>query len=173
VQRYFDRDGNPCRAGDAWTAVTTRDSPWDEPTVLQHLSLARYYRECCSCGLHQSVLDDPDRNPLTFQEWTCAICRARAVQERVVADRHEKADKSLGEKPSPKTPRAADGHHMAMRRLTVPELLEREKRRGEARSAGGGSHSPREDRGGQRGPRPGAGPQQRPRFGAGGEPGSG
>jgi hypothetical protein len=85
------------------------------------------------------VLGNPDDNPMTVHEWTCDVCKGIAAHRRVVDDRHAKADERLGKKPSPETPRAADGHHMALRYLTPAELVERE--RGRAAEAGKGGRS--------------------------------
>lgn len=111
-------------------SVTRMVEPeWDDATRFRALGLRQYDDDCCpGCGLHQSILDDPDGNVFTFEERTCRVCAAQDVFGRVVADAHEKAKKQMGENPSPRAARPDDGHRIYIRRATRDEVAARRSR---------------------------------------------
>lgn len=114
---YFDGDGEPCRAADAYTSVTTRETEWDDEQVGRMLALAQFEAETtcpCGCGLPVDVAHDPQGVFVT----DTVICRARAVltaaqrdfeQSHLPPDQRDK--KWVAEKPArgPSKPRPGDG----------------------------------------------------------------
>lgn len=117
----YDDDGRLTRS------VTRQLEPaWDDTARGMALGLQRYDDDCCTgCGLHESVLADPDNNVFTFEDHVCRVCAGVAINGRVVADAHQKADKKLGDDPSPRARRAGDGHSIKIRRATPDEVAAR------------------------------------------------
>lgn len=93
-------------------------------------ALVEYETGIHRCGIHSSVLADPEHNVLVPDEGHCAGCAAFDVWSRMKAAEDEAFEKKLGEKPDPKTPRPGDGRSLFLRPATPKELAERaEKRR--------------------------------------------
>lgn len=96
---------------------------WTEARRARLKALEFHDAKCCpGCGLHESVLNNPSEHVFVFEDTYCDMCKAGAVHGRVKHAEHEEADKRLGEKPDPRTPRAGDGHHWHRRRATPDEI---------------------------------------------------
>lgn len=75
--------------------------------------LAIYESKVCACGLHESIAQtDPD---LELHTPVCPVCAGLAQQKRVLAADDAKTLKSLGNDPSPETPRPADGRTLRLK----------------------------------------------------------
>jgi hypothetical protein len=104
-----------------------RDSPWDDRQRAKMLALAQYESDVHRCGLHKSVLDDPENNVMVPAENTCKVCAALDVLDRVKSAEDQEFEKKLGKDPDPKTPRPKDGRSLFLRPATPEELAERAK----------------------------------------------
>lgn len=112
----YDDDGRLTRS------VTKMAEPeWDDGTRTLVEGLGKYDRDCCpGCGLHASILADPETHRFTFEDDLCAVCKAKAAYGRVVAAKDEAAGKHLKGAP-PLVPRPGDGRHIYLRPLTEAE----------------------------------------------------
>lgn len=79
--------------------------------------LEQYEAECHSCGIHWSILDDPE-NLFTPQHKTCPVCNGLAKY----AKRLSKADARHYDKSDPYAPDPAAGRHITLRSLTAAEI---------------------------------------------------
>lgn len=112
----------------AWTVVVTTEAEWDARTAGQVEALAQHDEDCCpGCGLHRSVLDDPDRNRFEFDESTCEVCAAQALKQRLLAEVDEDWERQHKDA-KPRQRRPSDGRHVRLRQLSPLELLAREAR---------------------------------------------
>lgn len=112
-------------------SVTRQIEPeWDAQSQQVAEGLSRYDDECCQgCGLHKSILDDPEHNAFTFEERICKVCAGQEVYGRTVAERDEKARQAAKDR-HPHDPRPSDGRHIIMRRLSEEEIARvRDRRR--------------------------------------------
>lgn len=101
-------------------SVTRMAEPeWDDATRHQAEGLALMERDSCpGCGLHSSILADPENHRFTFDARVCAVCKAQDTYGRVVAERDEK--QSLKDAPA-NVPRPGDGRHIYLRPVTDDE----------------------------------------------------
>lgn len=75
--------------------------------------------------MHESILNDPENNPFTFDNRMCEVCKSQAVYGRMLSHEHDAELKALGDKPDPKVPRPGDGMHVYLRRMTADEVAKR------------------------------------------------
>lgn len=92
------------------------------------LALAAYKRDVHACGLHKSVIEDPENNVLVPDQDTCPVCAYVDRYERRVAAEDEKKVKAMGKDPDPDLPRPWDGRSLFLRPATPAELIERQTR---------------------------------------------
>lgn len=112
-------------------SITRQLEPeWDDLTRSRVEGLARFEDESCpGCGLHASILADPEHNHFTFEERLCKVCASTATYGRVLASRDELVRKSLGEDAPPTEPRPDDGRHLYLRPLTAAELAAKQAKK--------------------------------------------
>lgn len=108
---------------------------WDDATRRQVEALAQHDREVCpGCGMHESILADPEHNAFTFEERLCKVCAGQDAYGRVVAEKDDWALEDLGEKPKSRDeiqkwamrPRPGDGRHIYLRGMTPDEKQRRD-----------------------------------------------
>lgn len=100
-------------------SVTRMVEPeWDDNTRAQAEDLAALERESCpGCGLHSSILDDPEHNRFTFEDRVCEVCKAQHVYGRMLAAQDEREGQRFKDA-SPTIPRPGDGRHTYLTRAT-------------------------------------------------------
>lgn len=105
-------------------SVTRQIEPeWDDHTRGLAEGLTQYDHECCpDCRLHESVLNDPERNAFTFDESFCKVCAAQVAYGRWLAAMD--AGEAEGKKPADFA-KPGDGRHVRMRRMTADEIAAR------------------------------------------------
>lgn len=115
---HYDADGNL-----TGYTVVEREPEWTPTRRARVKALERYDADSCSgCGLHKSILENPEENVFVFEDHYCDMCRAEAVHGRVKEAEHQEADKRLGDNPPPRAIRAKDGWHTTRRRATPDEI---------------------------------------------------
>lgn len=108
---------------DAWTSVVETEPEWDEHTRTMVEGLDQYEREVHACGLHSSILNDPEHNRFLLEENHCDMCAAIARRGRVLAEKDSAWAKANPEAAA-KEVRPADGRSLVLRPVTPAELVE-------------------------------------------------
>lgn len=96
MHEYFDADGNPCRAADAYTTVVTRESEWDDQTRDRVLDHAAYKAGICGCGCGLPVAQAHAGKPMDVHTFTCDAGRALAQKRRMDAEEAKEMGKPDG-----------------------------------------------------------------------------
>lgn len=81
--------------------------------------LEQYEAECHSCGIHWSILEDPE-NGFMPRERTCPVCQGHARYSRML----RKSDSMRVNENDPYAPSPADGREVVMRLMTTAEVAE-------------------------------------------------
>lgn len=116
-------------------AVTTQVEPeWDAEGRAAAEALARYDDEVCpDCGLHHSILDEPDKfPPLKFEDSVCQVGAALQRHLRALAARDHEWER-VNPAPDPgaglkvhlqaaRRPHPADGRHTRLRFVSADEI---------------------------------------------------
>lgn len=107
------------------------EAEWDDETRALAEGLERHDREACpGCGLHESILADPEHNHFTFEDRLCSVCKGQDMYGRIIADRDDQEIKrKYGDsEPPPNAARPGDGRHIYLRPMTPEEVAARHPR---------------------------------------------
>lgn len=118
--------------------MVEQDSPWDDFQRGRMLALELYRRDIHACGLHKSLIDDPENVVLVRDSEVCEVCAALDRHKRIHSEADKAFEKSLGDKPDPKQSRPWDGRNLFLRPATPRELAQRaaERARREPKTRG-------------------------------------
>ena len=126
---------------DAWTSVVETEPEWDDNTRGLVEGLALYDLHVHRCGLHSSILEDPETYRFTFEVDDCAVCAAMAAKHRVLADEDAAWLKAHPEA-KPKDRRPADGRSVRLRPMTPNESDKADQAKQERAKGAGRGRSP-------------------------------
>lgn len=123
------------RPGRLVRAVTRQLEPeWDDASreIAEGLALMES-GICPGCGLHESILDDPDHNAFTFESRVCKVCESQERHARVLHEKDRDWEKA---NPDAKATarRPSDGTHVYLRRMSDAEAAARRERVEERRT---------------------------------------
>ena len=82
------------------------------------LGLAEFERGLCSCGIHESLIED---GHFAIEERVCPVCAAGDRYERITEERDAKWRKSLGDDPPANRKDPADGRTAYVRMKSPDE----------------------------------------------------
>lgn len=111
---------------DAWTSVVETEPEWDETTRTLVEGLDQYDRDVHACGLHSSILADPENNKFRLEEDHCEMCASIARRGRVMAEADAAWEKT-NPGAEPKVPRPKDGRSLVLRPMTPAEIEKAEQ----------------------------------------------